>query len=109
VKSTPESGQCQFDDDQDYPVSRSFFPERTWFRATPRRPQCCPHLVATPFARDQELDELRQELVGWKGMAGYWQGRCAKAEAELESILRKLGSQQGRITEYKGVDLDACA
>jgi hypothetical protein len=56
----------------------------------------------------QELDAARQEANGWKSTAGYWQGRCAKVEAELEVILQRLDSQRGRISEYKGVDLSAC-
>lgn len=99
MQPTHSENRRQDDDLQDYPVSRAFFPEHRWFRATPRRPQCCPHFVASPFVRDQELDALRQELAGWKGTAAYWQGRYARIELENQGLHRLLDARQNRNAE----------
>jgi hypothetical protein len=109
MDSTRGSYEHQEADDQDYPVSPAFYPEHLWRRAAPRRPHSCPRVGAAPFGRDQELDGLRQELVGWKSTAAYWQAQCARLEMENRQLQRVLDSRKGKRVQatpppFRGVE-----
>jgi hypothetical protein len=75
--------------DMDFPIARAFFTEKNWFprQSRPLRPE--PSLRAEPLD-----DELRQTLAGWQATAAYWQGRCARAEAEAEVLQRRLDQRR---------------
>ncbi len=99
MNPTKFTQDSQPEEDQDYPINRSFFPERIWFRDAANRRPSCHHLPASPIGRDQEVDALRQEIMGWKTTASYWQGRCARAEMDNQAMHRLLNERRKSRTE----------
>lgn len=92
---------CQSEDDQDYPVSRAFFHENVWFRSElwRRGRDARESLSRQHVNHDEEHDALRQELAGWKSNAAYWQGRCARAEMDNQTMHRLLNERRKSQTE----------
>lgn len=105
MDSTRTCSERQQADDQDYPISRAFFPDHLWHRPAPRRRPDGQHRPVSPLGRDQELDGTRQELMGWRSRALNLEGQLAKAQREIEALHEAI-RRKAAPAAFRGVQDD---
>jgi len=64
-------------EDCDFAMARSYFPNSVWFRGKPRR-------IKRPA--EPSIAELRQALREQQGLTLYWESKARKAEEKLAEV-----------------------